>query len=89
MSLPLYTDSTKSKAFRRSFGMLTILDFWITANAAHIIQDVLPLLKLGVTAEECRHHTQVTLESLPKSNVDSSDQTMHSHSVLLSSDFTF
>jgi hypothetical protein len=49
MCSPLYTNSTKSEAFRRSFGMKTILDFWLPTNATYIIQDVRPLLKVGVT----------------------------------------
>jgi hypothetical protein len=85
MSSPSYTNSTKSEAFRRSFGMKKILDFWLPANVAHIIQDVRPLLKVGVIqvakyfSEECRRYTRMTLEYLSSSKVDSSVQIMHSH----------
>ena len=63
MSSPLYINSTKSEAFCRSLGMKTIHDFWLPANTTHSIQDVQPLLKVGVTqlakyfSEECRCYT--------------------------------
>lgn len=73
---PSYLSSTKLIAFRCHFAINIIWDFWIPANAPHIIRDVWPLLNVGTTQGELYFsyaccQIQICLDVLPIWNVDS------------------